>query len=351
MHRCLQLAGLGRGRVAPNPLVGAVLVHENRVIGEGFHAYYGGPHAEVNCLDSVKPEDSHLVSASTMYVSLEPCAHFGKTPPCADLLIERKIPRVVIGSRDPFYQVSGKGIDKLIAAGTDVQVGVLEQECLQVNRPFFTYYTKHRPYITLKWAESADGRIAAFNRRTFISNGGSNRVVHGWRSEHMAILVGTNTALFDDPALTTRLWPGPSPIRLVLDKQLRLPVSLRLFDGVQRTVVFNTRQDTEHFNLTYYRLDPSKAIVPQIVKALGSMNLQSLLVEGGTQILQAFIDAGLWDEARVITAGDVVIGPGVDAPILRGYPIVRRDVILNDTLRYFQNPASLSRMPSKTTES
>ncbi|MDB5251118.1 MAG: diaminohydroxyphosphoribosylaminopyrimidine deaminase [Flaviaesturariibacter sp.] len=349
MKRCLQLACLGQGRVSPNPFVGAVLVHNDRVIGEGYHAEYGGPHAEVNCLASVTEQDLALIPESTLYVSLEPCAHFGKTPPCADLLIEQKIRRVVIGSRDPFYRVAGKGIEKLLAAGVDVVVGLLEQECLQLNRAFFTYHTRQRPYITLKWAESADGRIAAVNRRTFISNGATNRLVHSWRSEHAAILVGTNTALFDDPALTTRLWPGPSPLRLVLDKQLRLPVSLRLFDGEHRTIVFNTRQDTEHVNLTYYRLDPSRPLVPQIVKALGGMNVQSLLVEGGAQLLQSFIDAGLWDEARVITAENTIVGPGIDAPVMRGYPLVRREAVLDDTIRYYQNPASLAQLPPKST--
>ena len=267
MWRCLELARLGGGYTAPNPMVGAVLVYEDRVIGEGYHQVYGQAHAEVNCVNSVAAEDVPLISRSTLYVSLEPCAHFGKTPPCADLIIRMRIPRVVVGCRDPFPQVNGKGIEKLLAAGVEVRVGVLEEECMELNRRFFTFNTLHRPYIVLKWAQSANGRIAgaklAWRRhgcgswragggvggwealgegvgeRVLISNEYTNRLVHKWRSEEAAILVGTRTALADDPSLTVRLWSGPDPVRLVIDKELVLPASLQLFDGKVRTIVFN----------------------------------------------------------------------------------------------------------------
>ncbi|MDB5197342.1 MAG: diaminohydroxyphosphoribosylaminopyrimidine deaminase [Flaviaesturariibacter sp.] len=337
MHRCLQLAQLGQGKVMTNPMVGAVLVHNDRIIGEGYHRQYGGPHAEVDCIASVRVEDAELIPSATLYVSLEPCAHFGKTPPCADLVIQKGIRKVVIGCRDPFYQVDGKGIEKLNTAGVEVTVGILEERCKELNKRFFTYYTAHRPYITLKWAQSGDHRIAAYNRRTYISNAGTNRLVHRWRSEEASILVGTNTALFDDPDLTTRLHRGKTPLRLVVDKTLRLPVSLKLFNGEHKTIVFNTLQDKEHFNLTHYRLDTNKPLAGQIVKALGGLNIQSLLVEGGAQTLQAFIDAGLWDEARIITNEAMFIGKGIEAPQLKNAMPVRQETIFTDTINYYKS--------------
>ncbi len=237
MHRCLELARLGAGYVAPNPMVGAVLLHEGRIIGEGWHKEYGKAHAEVNCINAVKESERQFISQSTLYVSLEPCAHHGKTPPCTDLIIRHKIPRVVIGCRDSFKEVDGKGIEKLKAAGIEVETAVLEQECRELNKRFFTFHTKQRPYIILKWAQTSDGFIAPLippkvgisepqTQRLFISNEYSNILVHQWRSEEAAIMVGTNTALLDNPELTTRLWPGPSPVRLVIDLNLRLPDSL-----------------------------------------------------------------------------------------------------------------------------
>lgn len=245
MHRCLQLARLGAGAVAPNPMVGAVLVHEGRIIGEGYHRQYGCPHAEVDCLQSVLEGDKHLIPQSILYVSLEPCAHFGKTPPCADLIIGHKIPHVVVGCRDPFPAVNGKGIEKLQAAGTHVEAGVLEAACRKLNERFFTFHQQHRPYVVLKWAQTADGKMAKDGpERLLISNAMTNRLVHRWRSEEMAILVGTNTAWADNPSLTTRLWPGPNPVRLVVDLHLRLPKNLHLFDASAPTLVFNLLQHT-----------------------------------------------------------------------------------------------------------
>jgi diaminohydroxyphosphoribosylaminopyrimidine deaminase/5-amino-6-(5-phosphoribosylamino)uracil reductase len=255
MRRCIELAQNGAGYVAPNPMVGAVLVHEDRIIGEGFHQHYGGPHAEVNCINSVSEEDRNLITRSTLYVSLEPCAHQGKTPPCADLIIVNKISEVVIGCRDPFKEVNGKGIEKLKGAGVNVIYGVLESECQQLNKRFFTFYTQHRPYIILKWAETADRKIAANGtERLFISNEQTNRLVHKWRSEEASILVGTNTALLDDPELNTRYWNGPSPIRLIVDMGLSLPSSLKIFNGKQRTIIFNTVKHLDDGNNLYYQV-------------------------------------------------------------------------------------------------
>ena len=242
MQRCLQLAAMGAGHTAPNPMVGAVLVYADRVIGEGFHRQYGGPHAEVNCINSVTKDDLPLLAKSTLYVSMEPCSHFGKTPPCTDLIIEKKIPTVVIACRDGYHKVNGKGIEKLRAAGINVIVGILEREALELNKRFFTFHQHQRPYIILKWAQSKDGKVAPLNlpagrqvphsggnleqskgKRLLISNEVTDRLVHKWRSEEAAILVGTNTALQDDPALTTRFWPGRDPVRLVIEMELKLP--------------------------------------------------------------------------------------------------------------------------------
>ena len=349
MHRCLELASLGAGHTAPNPMVGSVLVYEDRqtgeerIIGEGYHEQYGERHAEANCVASVKAEDRLLIAQSTLYVSLEPCAHYGKQPPCADLIIDRRIPRVVVGCRDPFPQVNGKGIDKLLAAGVEVRIGVLEKECIDLNRRFLTFNTLNRPYIVLKWAQSADAKIAEVGRRTQISNEYTNRLVHKWRSEEAAILVGTRTALADDPALTARLWHGPDPIRLVIDKDLRLPGSLQLFDRKVQTIVFNHLRHEETDNLLYYQLATDSSLVHQVVVALAALKIQSVLVEGGARLLQSFIDEGYWDEARVITNNDLEIPAGLSAPVLTGgelrgkETIQGKEALLSDSIRYYKN--------------
>lgn len=334
MHRCLQLALMGRHGAAPNPLVGSVLVHQDRIIGEGWHSKYGEAHAEVNCLSSVKPEDRHLVEKSTLYVSLEPCAHFGKTPPCANLIKEHHIPRVVVGCRDPFAQVNGKGIEILREAGVEVTVGVLEQECRELNKRFFLFHTEHRPYVVLKWAQTADGKIANEDySRVFISNAQTNRLVHQWRSEEMSILAGTNTALFDDPELTTRLWPGPQPVRLVVDRNLRLPTSLKLFNGAVKTIVFNLHRHGEKGNLHWYQITGDVSLVHQVLNALYQLKIQSVLVEGGALLLQSFIDEGLWDEARIITNENLVLGPGLPAPVLKEYAVKSMERVGGDVVR------------------
>jgi diaminohydroxyphosphoribosylaminopyrimidine deaminase/5-amino-6-(5-phosphoribosylamino)uracil reductase len=343
MRRCLELARLGGGHVAPNPMVGAVLVHtsrdtgEERIIGEGYHQQYGQAHAEVNCIAAVKEEDQQLIAESTIYVSLEPCAHHGKTPPCADLIIRMRIPRVVVGCRDPFPQVNGKGIEKLLAGGVEVVVGVLEAACVALNKRFFTFNTLHRPYVVLKWAQSADGYIAGMTGRTYISNDYSNRLVHKWRSGEAAILVGTRTALLDDPALTARLWTGPDPIRLVIDKGLDLPPSLQLFDGKVRTVVFNRLRHEEEGMLQYYQLADDSSLVHQLSVALHRLKIQSVLVEGGARLLQSFIDADCWDEARVITNGGLVLSGGLAAPRLGRVQHIRREKLLDDPISYYEH--------------
>jgi diaminohydroxyphosphoribosylaminopyrimidine deaminase / 5-amino-6-(5-phosphoribosylamino)uracil reductase len=343
MHRCLELALLGSGRVAPNPMVGSVLVYTDpdsgaeRIIGEGYHEQYGEKHAEANCIASVTAADRPLIPRSTIYVSLEPCAHYGKQPPCADLLIRMGIPRVVAGCRDPFPQVDGKGIEKLRAAGVEVSVGVLEKECVELNKRFFTFQTQHRPFIVLKWAESVNGKIGGNEGRVTISNEYSNRLVHKWRAEEAAILVGTRTAMVDDPALTVRLWEGPDPIRLVIDKELRLPRSLRVFDGTVRTIVFNLVKHEEENRIMYYQLSADSSLVHQIGVALEQLKIQSVLVEGGVRLLQAFIDEGYWDEARVITSTVVTIPGGLAAPVLGGEQGTGGEELGGDKVRYYRN--------------
>lgn len=318
MARCIELALHGAGSVAPNPMVGAVLVHgEGHIIGEGYHQQYGDAHAEVNCIASVASGNRSLISSSTLYVSLEPCAHHGKTPPCVDLIIKNRIPKVVVGCRDPFEAVNGKGIEKLITAGIDVQSGVLEAECKWLNRRFFTYHTLHRPYIILKWAQSADARIAGENgKRTAISNVYSNHIVHKWRSEEAAILVGRRTAETDDPVLNTRLWPGKNPIRIVTDSNLKLSDQHHLFDGSVQTIVFNSSRQEQIDNLFYHIIDPKNDRIGQMIKAIYDFKILSLLVEGGAEILQSFIDACMWDEVRTIENHDMIIGEGIAAPHL-----------------------------------
>ena len=338
MHRCIELAKKGAGYVAPNPMVGAVLVHNDRIIGEGFHQKYGEAHAEVNCIESVKPRDQSLIPQSTLFVSLEPCVHFGKTPPCADLIIKNKIPKVVIGCRDPFKEVSGKGIEKLQEAGVDIELGVLEKECKDLIARFLVYNTLHRPYIILKWASTADGKIANSDySRVFISNECSNRLVHKWRTEEAAVLVGTRTAHFDDPYLTSRLWPGPNPVRLVVDMELRLPPMLHLFDQQVKTIVFNKLRHEERENLLYYQVTEDVELVHQVCNALYQMKIQSVLIEGGARLLQSFIDTGYWDEARVITNEKLMVKNGIPAPLLTGGSFTKKLIIGNDRIEFFNN--------------
>lgn len=322
MARCLQLAACGRVGAPPNPMVGAVIVHNGRIIGEGYHRQCGGPHAEVNAIASVANEE--LLREATIYVSLEPCAHHGKTPPCADLIIKKGIPRVVVGCRDSFEQVDGKGIQKLREAGIEVTVGVLEAECMALNRAFFTFHSKRRPYITLKWAQSSDGYIDSLreengeHKPVRFSNEGTALRVHRLRALSDAILVGRRTAALDNPSLTTRLWPGKNPLRLVIDRQGELDKTLHVFDKTTKTVVFTEvlRDWNNDEKLEQVVLDFSNDILPQLLHHLYERGVQRLLVEGGSTLLQSFIDSELWDEAHVETA-DFPLGKGVKAPTLK----------------------------------
>ena len=337
MQRCIALAELGRGQVEPNPMVGAVLVHHDRIIGEGYHQQFGLAHAEVNCINSVAAEDLALISSSTLYVSLEPCSHTGKTPPCADLIIARQIPRVVIGCRDRFEAVNGKGIARLRAAGVEVIEGVLEQEALDLNIRFFSFHRLHRPYILLKWAQSIDEKIAGKGKeRIAISNAYTNIKVHQWRAQESAIMVGTQTAATDDPALTVRHWPGNNPVRIVIDLEGKLPATLQLFDHQVRTIVFGKKMAENSPMLEYYQIQPGSDALQQIMQVLFQLQIQSVMVEGGARLLQSFIDAGLWDEARVITNTSLQLGEGLSAPILRNQRLTDTQYLMNDVIHFYQ---------------
>lgn len=337
MHRCLQLAKLGAGNVAPNPMVGAVLVYENDIIGEGYHQQYGQAHAEVNCINNVSEANRSLIEKSTLYVSLEPCAHYGKTPPCADLIIKHKIPNVVVACRDSYEEVDGKGIQKLQQAGVNVTMGILEKEALELNKRFFTFHTKQRPYIILKWAQSRDAKIANEDLSAVnISNDITNRLVHKWRSEEAAILVGTNTALYDNPSLTTRLWKGNNPVRLVIDLQLKLPLSLHLFDGTVKTIVFNQVKQEEENGVTFYKLPSGEDIITGLLNALYQLKIQSVLIEGGARLLQSFIDQHYWDEARVITNKQLMIENGINAPELKNSSLDSINKTTGDQVTFYR---------------
>ncbi|MDE3252610.1 MAG: bifunctional diaminohydroxyphosphoribosylaminopyrimidine deaminase/5-amino-6-(5-phosphoribosylamino)uracil reductase RibD [Bacteroidota bacterium] len=342
MFRCLELAGMGAGYTAPNPLVGSVLVYQDRIIGEGYHRQYGEAHAEVNCLQSVADEDQDLIASSTLYVSLEPCAHHGKTPPCSDLIIRKGIKKVVIGCRDPFPEVDGKGIEKLKAAGIAVTTGVLGKESEEINRRFFCWVKKKRPYVIVKWAQSANGKIAGnTDERVRISNDFTNRLVHRWRSEEAAILVGSRTALLDNPALTNRLWTGKQPVRMVLDHSLQLPANLQLFDQQTATLVFNDLKEGKEGNIAYCLLQKDKSTLQQVLQICYERGLQSILVEGGAQLLQHFIREGLWDEARIITNEKLFLAEGLSAPVLPESRQSEIEKLETDSIQYLF-PVSLT---------
>jgi len=319
MKRCLELAQKGVGTTRPNPSVGCVVVYNDQVIGEGYTSPYGGSHAEVNAIQSV--QDKRLLQKATLYVTLEPCSHYGKTPPCADLIVKHQIPKVVIGCVDTHSKVAGKGIERLRNAGCVVEVGCLEEACKEQHRRFFTVQNKKRPYIVLKWAETTDGFMApkekSTNRPVWISNSNAQQLVHKWRSEEHAILVGTNTAISDNPKLDVRKWGGNAPVRILIDRTLRVPTNYALYDGSASTIVLtgSSRLPVSQNNVQYVPIDFAKPLAEQVCGVLIKYDIQSVLIEGGRQTLQAFIDAGLWDEARVFI-GDMSFGDGVAAPIL-----------------------------------
>lgn len=340
MRRCFQLAQRAKGHTAPNPMVGAVLVHNDRIIGEGWHHFYGAAHAEVNCLGNVAEADRHLVPESTMYVNLEPCAHHGLTPPCAVRLAEEQVKQVVICNTDPFEKVSGRGIQILKDAGIAVKTGILENEGLWLNRRFFCFHSLQRPYIILKWAQTSEGYIAPADRsRMAISNAHSQQLVHKWRTEEGAIMIGTNTALHDDPLLTARLWEGNQPLRIILDKTLRLPATLKIFNPDAATWVINESRDTLSGNVRYLKTPFNENLLSSILRHLHSNRILSLIVEGGAQLLQTFIDAGLWDEARIFT-GATSLSAGIAAPLLTNGSKAFQTSIDTDLLTVYINKQS-----------
>lgn len=339
MRRCLDLAVEGLGHTAPNPLVGSVIVYNNQIIGEGYHRQIGGSHAEVNAVNGVK--DRSLLGKSVLYVNLEPCSHTGRTPPCADMIIRSGIPEVVVGTSDPNPLVSGRGIAMLKKAGIKVVTGVLEKDCQDLNRRFFTFHKRRRPFVVLKWAQSADGFIDVFRERnattqpTWISNEISRMLVHKWRSEEQSIMVGTRTAAVDNPRLNVREWPGKSPIRVVIDRNLSLPKDLHVFDNTSRTLVFNALRDYQEGLTSYARIDYSKSLLNQALGYMYDHEIQSVFVEGGRKLIDSFIQEGLWDEARVFT-GKILFGGGVGAPVI---PSVKPEEIYirEDLLMLYRN--------------
>lgn len=335
MLRALELATLGRGHVSPNPMVGCVIEQGGRIIGEGWHQRYGEAHAERNAVLSVQPEDTHLLPESTVYVTLEPCSHYGKQPPCADLLIEKKIGRVVCCNDDPNPLVAGQGFAKLRAAGIDVETGVLAEQGRKLNARFFTFFEKKRPYIILKWAETLDGFLAGEGGQPVqISGDLSHRLVHRWRSEEDAIMVGTNTARMDNPRLNVRLVPGRNPTRIVIDKQLQLAKELNLFDNSQPTLGYNFIKTEAVGQTSYIKLYPDKPFLPQLLDDLRQRSIQSVIVEGGTILLQSFLETGFWDEMRVFRSPRM-LGNGVKAPVVRG-KLVNRTRVGEDELTLYR---------------
>jgi diaminohydroxyphosphoribosylaminopyrimidine deaminase/5-amino-6-(5-phosphoribosylamino)uracil reductase len=338
MSRCIELAKKGLGSTYPNPLVGSVIVHEGKIIGEGWHYKAGEAHAEVNAMKNVT--NQNLLPKATIYVSLEPCSHFGRTPPCADRIISAGIKKVVVGSTDPNPEVNGRGIAKLKDAGLEVKVGILQKQCETLNKRFYTFHKKKRPYIFLKWAQTEDGFIAPADRRkkkepVWITNDFSRQHVHKMRTEEVAILAGTNTVLDDNPSLTARYWKGTSPYRIVLDRSNRIPENAAVLDGSVPTLVISGSSRPNTANLNYEVIDFSEPIAKQICDLLFKKEIQSMIVEGGARTLQTFIDEDLWDEAFVFQ-GPVNFGEGVGAPKISGMLVSER-TIKNDLLQHYLN--------------
>jgi diaminohydroxyphosphoribosylaminopyrimidine deaminase/5-amino-6-(5-phosphoribosylamino)uracil reductase len=318
MQRCIELAQKGLGNVAPNPMVGAVIVHNNIIIGEGYHQQYGDAHAEVNAINSVN--DTSLLAESTIYVSLEPCAHFGKTPPCSDLIIEKNIPHIVVGCIDPFSEVAGKGIEKLLNTGRKVDVGILEKECVELNKRFFMFHQQQRPYIILKWAQTKDGFIDKLRNDNlphvnWITQPQTQQITHLWRSQESAILVGKNTVINDNPSLTCRAIEGKNAIRIVIDQKLSLDTLVfAVFDNQAPTLILNTLKNVKLGSLEYVKLDFNH-FFEAFNTELYNRGIQSVIIEGGAQTLQGFIDAHNWDEARVWKSNQL-FEVGIKAPLL-----------------------------------
>ena len=336
--RCIELAKNGFGTTYPNPMVGSVIVYNGQIIGEGWHQKAGKPHAEVNAIRSVK--DPSVLDKATIYVSLEPCSHFGKTPPCCDLIIETKIPNVVIGTVDSNIKVAGSGIKRLRDAGANVIVGILEKECHELNQRFFTFHEKNRPYIILKWAQTQDGFIAPLQKEeqkpVWITNSHSRQLVHKWRTEEQAILVGTQTVIDDNPQLNARDWEGNNPFRVIIDPNNRIPKTAHVLDNHIKTIVFSKNKNTGSSDNTIFEaIDFQQNIAQQIAERLYHHQIQSVIIEGGAQTLQTFIDANLWDEARVFI-GNCTFENGIKAPILNTSPF-KTEKIGTDELLIIRN--------------
>jgi len=337
IKRCIELAKNGLGTTYPNPLVGSVIVYENQIIGEGWHRKAGEPHAEVNAVNSVK--DKSLLAKSTIYVSLEPCSHFGKTPPCCDLIIANKIPNIVIGTIDPFAKVSGNGIKKLIEAGRNVMVGILEDKCNELNKRFFTFHKNKRPYVILKWAESHDGFLSPIYKEkkkpVWITNQYSRQLVHKWRTEEQAILVGTQTVLDDNPKLDSRDWYGNNPVRIVLDRTGKIPNNYFVKDNQSDTIIITEQENLQNSSkITFENAIFDSNLAFSVLDILHKKDIQSVIIEGGKQTLQTFINANLWDEARVFK-GTNFFRNGTKSPDFKGN-LVSKETILNDELLIFK---------------
>ncbi len=349
IQRCLALAKNGLGTTYPNPLVGAVIVHEDRIIGEGWHHEAGKAHAEVNAIAQVK--DESLLKEATIYVSLEPCSHFGKTPPCCDLIIAKGIKKVVVGMVDPFEAVAGRGIKKLIEAGCQVQVGVLEEKCQELNKRFLTFHLKKRPHVILKWAQSSDGFLSPYawpekpknQSPVWITGAASKQLVHQWRAQEQAIMIGSKTALADNPQLNTRLWAGSNPYRILLDPDLEVSENHQILKDGCSTLVLHRSNLTPKLNssaLEYQALDEEKDLAKQILEILYKKGVQSLIIEGGRLTLHTFIDQGLWDEARIFS-GATHFGKGTPAPHIGG-KLENEQKINSDFLKLVKNDKKLS---------
>ena len=348
MLRCLELAQNGRATVAPNPMVGCVIVHEDTIIGEGWHPYHGGPHAEVQAIASIA--DPSKLKEATLYVNLEPCAHHGKTPPCADLIVSKQVKKVVIACKDPFHKVAGKGIGRLKEAGCEVRTGLLEKEGRELNKRFFTWHEQKRPYVILKWAETRDGFIDRDrNEHTaagpnWITGSSARQLVHKWRTEEMAIMIGSRTALHDNPALTVRDWVGKNPLRIVINRAHDLPEDLQVFDGSTPTLLFTDSEHPEQKekeNLTFVGIQKNRTLFPQVLEALYHRNIQSVLVEGGAGLLQHIINSDLWDEARQLIGENIFFEKGLKAPTISKTHITGETTIDQDRIIYYTNKDAL----------
>jgi len=339
MQRCLELATKGRSNVKPNPMVGCVIVYEGKIIGESYHKEYGKAHAEVNAINSVK--DKNLLSKSTLYVNLEPCAHHGKTPPCSDLIVEKKLKRVVVGCKDSFAKVAGKGIERMQKAGIEVEVGILEKESLELNKAFFTYHSKRRPYIILKWAQTLDAYIDVIRKPSdpiginWITHPNLRIIVHKWRSEESSIMVGAGTAINDNPRLDTREWYGKNPLRILISEFDKINFSSKLLDNSIPTLVFTNKDIENYSNTEFINIDFNTQPIKQVLEVLYNKEIQTIIIEGGQQLLQSFIDKKLWDEARILI-GDKTFGNGLSAPIIN-HKHSSNHRFSNDTIIYYNN--------------